>query len=965
MTAATPPTRFLPRCSGIAALGLMAVLCVAPAGATTLDPSHPVWDGPHAGAWSRALVQFGQDHVGRPTPRSRVLERGTAVGQRVLVIPVLPADAVGPPVSREDLERAWFGPGENSVRGYWNHVSGGRFAPTGRVLPWLRLPGSLQSDYPNVIDGRPVPNVTAGPRAMAADALDAAAAVVGDLRVFDDDGPDGIPGSGDDDGVLDLVVVLHPEPGWEVEPSDAARAIVSLQSRLDRRPIAGTDLAADAFVVTSARGPLGVWVHEFGHLLGLEDLYDHARDRESDTGGAEARLGGLGRWSLMASGTWGGRGSSPSGLDAWSRIRLGWDDTRITEGDAEFDLVPVDASGGSSLEVRPTGDWGFERFVLETRRRRPDAIVDADLPGSGVLVYRVDGRQGDLGLGSDYLELLQADGRDDLGNGDDDGDADDPFDGSAGADRLDATTNPATVSGIPDPARPAPVIEIGPADAAGAHRVQVGIVDGPWLRLRSAAFPQPQEQPRTFIGLERSTAWRLEFDDVGAQPVTNAEIDLEILPTGRNGSVEPSTGITLQRNGAMWSPAPTVVVTEEDGLAGEGPLDVRITLRVDDRPARTIELGIPVQLGPGLSNDLGLEDFVPRVLSAATDTTRFERLGLADLPRTTSAGWGLRTDGELRYADDVEVAVESGWTGFGEQRELEFWSRQDVERDLPGMTWDAGVVEVFVPDRGWRVVEPSGRDVVQVWRASSAAVRARAGLGGQAWIWEPTRMTLPDDALPLRVRFRFGSDSIGTARGWQIAGAGTLSPLPRAALTVRPREGGGLEVRTDFDGDLAPIDQVRFRYRRPGAETWIAASPLFSVRSDATTVNPIDVPASVDVFEVGLFSEIAGDTPGGSTPPLLLGRAGYRRSPERALPRLLTNPAVGQLVLETPVRDEDVALRVIDVRGREVAQLTIPAGTDLLEWNGRSAEGARLGSGVYFLVLSDDPSRAISFVWLN
>ena len=61
MTAATPPTRFLPRCSGIAALGLMAVLCVAPAGATTLDPSHPVWDGPHAGAWSRALVQFGHD----------------------------------------------------------------------------------------------------------------------------------------------------------------------------------------------------------------------------------------------------------------------------------------------------------------------------------------------------------------------------------------------------------------------------------------------------------------------------------------------------------------------------------------------------------------------------------------------------------------------------------------------------------------------------------------------------------------------------------------------------------------------------------------------------------------------------------------------------------------------------------------------------------------------------------------
>ena len=147
MTAATPPMRFLPGASVIAALGLTAALCVVPAGATTLDPGHPVWDGPHARAWARAVARLGDDRVARPTPRRPALGRGTAVGQRVLVIPVLPSDAVSPPVAREELERAWFGPGENSVRGYWNHVSGGRFAPTGRVLPWLRLPGSLQSDY--------------------------------------------------------------------------------------------------------------------------------------------------------------------------------------------------------------------------------------------------------------------------------------------------------------------------------------------------------------------------------------------------------------------------------------------------------------------------------------------------------------------------------------------------------------------------------------------------------------------------------------------------------------------------------------------------------------------------------------------------------------------------------------------------------------------------------------------------
>ena len=937
------------------------------AGATTLDPSHPVWDGPHARQWARALDAWRAERPDVPRWTEDLtagLGRRAAVGRRVLVVPVLPADAGSPPVSRAELERRWFGPGEGTLRGYWNHVSAGALDLEGRVLPWLEIPGTLRDDYFNVNDGRPA-NGAAGSRAMASDALAAAARAVADLRVFDDDGPDGIAGSGDDDGVLDLVVVLHPFVAWEVDPVLTGRGVLSLQSRLSRAPIPGTPLRADAYVVTSATAPLGVWAHEFGHLLGLEDLYDHSEDLVADVGGPDQRLGGLGRWSLMASGTWGGDGALPSGLDAWSRLRLGFGEVVVVDDARTRTLPPIEASTAQTIELRPAGEWDFERFVLENRRRRDGAVVDADLPGSGVLVYRVDDRPGDLGAPNPYLELLQADGRDDLANDVNDGDADDPFTGAPGADRLDGNGLPSTASYAPSPRRPAPVITIDPADADGAHPLRFALFDGPWLQLREAVFGGTGDEIRTDLAAGQSRGWELAFASVGESPVGAASVAVEVLGTGRPATIEPSVDLALSPSGGRWRTTDAIVVSDSSDVADRRPIDVRLTLRIDGRPERILEFGIPVQAAPGVEGAVAMSSFVPQVLAAPGDTTHFVALGITELPRTTGAGWGLRTDGVPRYSDGVEVALTSPWLGLDRRRELEFWTRQDVERSLPGRAWDAGVVEVRGPDGGWRVLEPNARDVVEVWHRSRAAVRARVGLGGDAWTWEPASVVLPDDAVPLQVRFRFGADGDGNARGWEIAGAGTLDPLPVAILEVRPRAAGGLEVVTRFDGDVSAIDQVRYRYRVPGAAEWNAATGPISVRSSETTVNPIDVPGNLDVFEVGLFSELGSGGSGGSTPPLLLGRTGFRRSPEVALPRVLTNPAVSRLVLEVPVRDEEVALRIIDLRGRVVARLAIPAGVSIFEWNGQGGGGARPGSGKYFLTLGDEAERAVPFVWLD
>ena len=81
---------------------------------------------------------------------------------------------------------------------------------------------------------------------------------------------------------------------------------------------------------------MGVYAHEFGHILGLPDLYD--RD---DSDGSSA---GLGEWCLMASGSWlGWAGDTPSHMSTWCKIQMGWiEPTTLTEGQTGLEILQVE-----------------------------------------------------------------------------------------------------------------------------------------------------------------------------------------------------------------------------------------------------------------------------------------------------------------------------------------------------------------------------------------------------------------------------------------------------------------------------------------------------------------------------------------------------------------------------------------------------------------------------------------------
>jgi M6 family metalloprotease-like protein len=204
-----------------------------------------------------------------------------------------------------------------------------------------------------------------------------------------------------------------------------------------------------AYTAGGGRQPIGVFCHEFTHLLGALDMYDTQSADPSN---------GLGNWSLMGDGLYNGPGeggSEPADLDAFTRLQLGWS-------------VPVDLpSGLTALSLPPSETsrvvWRYQvpgqlqYYLIENRE---PIGTDRWLPGRGLLVYDVDATAMNpssqvwindclecIGAARSRpgIQIVEADGGTGLvartGNTDT-GDAGDPFPGSAHVRALDAFTQP-------------------------------------------------------------------------------------------------------------------------------------------------------------------------------------------------------------------------------------------------------------------------------------------------------------------------------------------------------------------------------------------------------------------------------------------------------------------------------------------------------------------------------------------
>ncbi len=123
--------------------------------------------------------------------------------------------------------------------------------------------------------------------------------------------------------------------------------------------------------------PIGPFALELAKLLGLPGLAARTENAGSE---------GLGRWCLMSDGA---RGSRPGHLSAWCKEQLGWLTPTVLDPTVRQKLVlgPVQGSPRECFKVLARSD-GSEYFLLENRTAKG---FDADLPGQGLLIWRVSG----------------------------------------------------------------------------------------------------------------------------------------------------------------------------------------------------------------------------------------------------------------------------------------------------------------------------------------------------------------------------------------------------------------------------------------------------------------------------------------------------------------------------------------------------------------------------------------------
>jgi M6 family metalloprotease-like protein len=120
---------------------------------------------------------------------------------------------------------------------------------------------------------------------------------------------------------------------------------------------------------------ISVFTHEFGHMLGLPDLYARPENPGSE---------GLGTWCLMSNQNPNGR---PQHMGAWCKEQLGWLKPAMIDPTVPQKLVlgPVEGSSRECFKVLARAD-GSEYFLLENRRKTG---FDTDLAGEGLLIWRV------------------------------------------------------------------------------------------------------------------------------------------------------------------------------------------------------------------------------------------------------------------------------------------------------------------------------------------------------------------------------------------------------------------------------------------------------------------------------------------------------------------------------------------------------------------------------------------------
>ncbi len=264
-----------------------------------------------------------------------------------------------PDFNRTHYQDLMFGGGE-SFKNFYTKQSNGRFLAKGDVSDWVKVPynearygsndfADSSTYWPFVRD-----SATAWYNAQVA-AGKTPAEIKTYLSQFDKVDRYDYDGDGnfvEPDGYIDHFQAIHAGEGEEAGGgAQGADAIWSHRWKAYSNqegvtgpaynkdggvPLGDSGIWIADYTTEPENGGLGVFAHEFGHDLGLPDLYD--------TQGGD---NGTGFWTIMSAGSWLNHGTTdigttPGYMGPWEKLQLGW-----------LDYKTVPYGTGASVKLNP------------------------------------------------------------------------------------------------------------------------------------------------------------------------------------------------------------------------------------------------------------------------------------------------------------------------------------------------------------------------------------------------------------------------------------------------------------------------------------------------------------------------------------------------------------------------------------------------------------------------------------
>ncbi|HKZ79152.1 MAG TPA: immune inhibitor A domain-containing protein [Pyrinomonadaceae bacterium] len=229
-------------------------------------------------------------------------------------------------------------PGANSMRNFYIEQSSNRYTVHGDVTDWVGVPGDAWT-YDDDISGPAVwqfliDSVNGWYAAqIAVDKTPAEInAYLSQFDVWDRYDYDSDGNFDEPDGYIDTFQSVHAGVGNEACSGTCDWAIWSHSwyayynligtagpafNMLGGIQVGESDYWVGKYTIQPENGGVGVFAHEYGHDLGLPDLYDYYGEN------------GTGFWTLMSSGSWldDGKdtiGNKSSHMGAWEKFQLGW-----------------------------------------------------------------------------------------------------------------------------------------------------------------------------------------------------------------------------------------------------------------------------------------------------------------------------------------------------------------------------------------------------------------------------------------------------------------------------------------------------------------------------------------------------------------------------------------------------------------------------------------------------------------